>query len=49
MILISTFSVWKDYRKKVEKAEGEKEIRNAFVPFLLMIFLFILAIAVFIF
>ncbi|WP_249872778.1 hypothetical protein [Oceanobacillus saliphilus] len=49
MTLISVFFAWKDCRKKVKKAEGEEEIRNVFVPFLLTIFLFILAIVVFIF
>ena len=49
MIVISVFSAWKGFRRKLEKAEGEEEIRHAFVPFLLMIILFLIAIAVFIF
>ena len=49
MILICTFSAWKVFRRKFEKAEGEDEIRNAIVPFLLMIIVLIIAIAVFIF
>ena len=49
MIVISVFSAWKGYRRKLDKAEGEEEIRHAFVPFLLMIILFLIAIAVFIF
>lgn len=49
MILYSVFSAWKGFRKKLKKAEGEEEIWHAFVPFLLMIILFLIAIAVFIF
>ncbi|QBP43203.1 hypothetical protein E2636_18805 (plasmid) [Paenisporosarcina antarctica] len=48
-IVFSLFSAWKDYRKKVDKAEVEEEKRQAGVSFLLKIFLLILVIAVFIF
>ncbi len=49
MIVISVYSAWKDFRRKFEKGEGEEEIRHAFVPFLLMIIMFLIAIAVFVF
>lgn len=49
IILISTFSVWKDFSKKFEKSEGAEARKNTVVLFLLKIFLLILAIAVFIF
>ena len=35
MISVSTLFHWKDYRKKMTKAETEEEIRKAFVPFFL--------------
>jgi len=49
VIIISmvTFISWIDYRKKVKKAESEEEIRKAFVPFLLVIVLFVISISVF--
>lgn len=49
MIVISVFSAWKGFRRKLEKAEGGEEIRDAFASFLLIIILFLIAIAVFIF
>jgi len=49
LFVISFFSSWKNFRKKIKEAEGEEEMRNAVVPFLLVIFLFMIAIAVFIF
>lgn len=48
MLIIGTFSVWKDFKKKAEDAEGLEEIRNAFVPFLLMIFLAVIGLLSFI-
>ena len=49
VIIISfiMFISWIDYRKKVKKAESEEEIRKAFVPFLLVIVLFVISISVF--
>lgn len=49
MIVYSVFSAWKGFRKKLEKAKGEEEMRHAFVSFLVMIILFLIAIAVFVF
>ena len=47
LILIATILSWIDYRKKFKKAEGEEEIRRAFVPFLLMMIIFVLSILTF--
>ena len=47
IISIVLISSWIDYRKKVKKAENEEDIRKAFVPFLLVVVLFIISIAVF--
>jgi len=41
-------SSWIRYRKKVKKAENEEDIRKAFVPFLLVVMLFIISISVFV-
>jgi len=47
IISIVLISSWIDYRKKVKKAENEEDIRKAFVPFLLVVVLFLMSIAVF--
>ena len=47
IILIVLISSWIDYRNKVKKADNEEDIRKAFVPFLLVVVLFIISIAVF--
>ncbi|MEK4485740.1 hypothetical protein MHH81_09070 [Psychrobacillus sp. FSL H8-0484] len=47
IISIVLISSWIDYRKKVKKAENEEEIRKAFVPFLLVVVLFVVSISVF--
>ena len=47
IISIVLISSWIDYRKKVRKAENEEDIRKAFVPFLLVVVLFLMSIAVF--
>ncbi|WP_088103054.1 zf-HC2 domain-containing protein [Halalkalibacter urbisdiaboli] len=40
--VISLFFDWRKYRKNVEKAKGEEEIRQKFVPFLMSIILFLI-------
>ncbi len=47
IVSIVFISSWIGYRKKVKKAENEEEIRSAFVPFLLVGFLFLISLAVF--
>ena len=47
IILIVLISSWIDYRNKVKKADNEEDKRKAFVPFLLVVVLFIISIAVF--
>lgn len=47
IISIVLISSWIDYRKKVKKAENEEDIRRAFVPFLLVVVLFVVSISVF--
>jgi len=47
IILIVLISSWIDYRNKVKKADNEEDIRKEFVPFLLVVVLFIISIAVF--
>ena len=47
IISIVLISSWIDYRNKVKKADNEEDIRKAFVPFLLVVVLFIISIAVF--
>lgn len=42
LLIITLFFDWKKYRKNVENAKGEEEIRQVFVPFLLSIILFVL-------
>jgi Na+/H+ antiporter NhaC len=41
-VFFTFFLCWKDYKKKVKKAQGEEEIRKVLMPFLLILFLFIL-------
>lgn len=36
LVLVVSFSGWKDLRRKLEKAEGEEEIRQAIVPLILV-------------
>ena len=47
IISIVLISSWINYRKKVKTAENEEDKRKAFVPFLLVVVLFIISIAVF--
>ncbi|WP_313894453.1 hypothetical protein [Psychrobacillus sp.] len=49
VIIISIVLIisWIEFRKKLKKAEGEEEIRRAFVPFLLVVVLFVISIIVF--
>lgn len=47
IVLIALVSSWIEYRKKVKKAENEEDMRKAFVPFLLVMVLFIVSISVF--
>ena len=49
LISISFYSAWKNYRKKVNEAVGEEEMREAFVPFLMITFIFLIAIVTFVF
>lgn len=42
LLIITLFFDWKKYRKNVENAKGEEEIRQIFVPFLMSIILFVL-------
>jgi len=47
IITIVLISSWINYRKKVKTAENEGDTRKAFVPFLLVVVLFLISIAVF--
>ncbi|MBU8907523.1 hypothetical protein [Desertibacillus haloalkaliphilus] len=47
LILIGGYSGWKDYRRKLKKAEGEEEIRQAIVPLILLIIFIVLFIVSF--
>ncbi|MEB2279015.1 hypothetical protein LAV73_03235 [Lysinibacillus xylanilyticus] len=47
IISIVLIGSWIDYRKKINKAENSEEIRKALVPFLLIVFLFVVSISVF--
>ncbi|MGE7694699.1 hypothetical protein ACQKNC_11350 [Lysinibacillus sp. NPDC094177] len=49
VILISIVLIgsWIDCRKKIKKAENSEEIRKAFVPFLLVVILFVVSISLF--
>ena len=49
LISISFYSAWKNYRKKVNEAVGEEEMREAFVPFLMITFIFLIVIVTFVF
>lgn len=49
LLIISLFFDWRKYRKNVEKAKGEEEIRQKFVPFLLSIILFLIFLVTLIF
>ncbi|WP_154676000.1 hypothetical protein [Bacillus dakarensis] len=42
LLIISLFFDWKKFRKNVKDANGEEEIRQEFVPFLLSIILFVI-------
>lgn len=49
LIFIFTVHSWFDYRREIQKAKGEQEIRNVVVRFLLAIILFIISILVLLF
>ncbi|MGE7672830.1 hypothetical protein ACQKMV_04465 [Lysinibacillus sp. NPDC094403] len=47
IISIVLIGSWIGCRKKIKKAENSEEIRKAFVPFLLVVVLFVVSISLF--